>query len=384
MVKYIKSAVLAALCLVLLLGCTKSETRLIETKKHLRYNMEASMDAMTVSWKKRDDTHHYKIYRADVTHIKLETDGGEPAAKEYAYLADLPGDQSSYQDENVEFGHYYTYLIYAYDEKNQLVISSYQFDNCDFQATGLPRPDFFNAGYGEDYMNTIDHFYFYAFAYNGVEPDGYILYRKKAQEEDYQELGRYPAEQTPLSDTTMTPGETYDYRVQSYKKVKGEEKRSDYSEDVRLSAVNGVARFDVDVLTKDGDTSRDVVFKMTSHKYNGDLTLKPPKYESIDNTLTIQKKAERTYYAHFSEYSEDGKTWQEMPSEGVVLQAEKALYVKVRLEHTEDTSGEIIFNRNCEMMMDNSCVDLVSSGDGYCVLTIDFKKGTGRAYLDFD
>ena len=379
--------------------------------EHIGITTEAATDSITIGWKQQDDVQYYEVYRIDFGQDGVD---GYPAFEEYENIAYVNGDKKSYKDADVETGHTYGYVVAGYRKSFghvKQVCTSYIADDVTYEVAGPVKPGLFNDGYGENHTNSKDKLYLYLENYGGTDFDGLELYRK-SEGDEYEKIRLHflKNSKNEILDKTVTPGETYTYKVRAYTKRGDKKVYAADSDEVTIPAVNFEGKYDVEVV---GSTEDAFAIKVTSAAYNG-LTVfdtsMPAKY-------TVQKKSKGKKYvfgATLVGYSkgsaanamglagdtigiEDDAAWLDIPEKGVRLKEKKSVYLKYTLSKWEgtdeeaDTDAEVFFDGSdaaqSSLFMDGDeggGAEYHGSGLGQTIMKLDLIEGEGSAYCDWD
>ena len=366
--------------------------------EHIGISTEPTLDSINIKWKKQDDVQFFEVYRVDITDTE---EGYYPAFDEYEKIATVLGDEKSYDDTDVETGRTYGYVVSGFYRSfghTKQVCTSYIEDDVTYEVAGLAKPVLLNNGEGENYENSKDELHLYLEAYSGVEPEGVELYRKGSKDEDFALIDCELEDGCEITDDSVTPGETYNYKARTFVTEKGEKTYSPFSDELTISAVNLFADYDVKVLGSKGDT---FAIEVTSRAYNG--------ITSFDASMPAQysvqkdKKSGRNVFAasltgFCKSYSGDKTEWQDVPKKGVKIKAGESVCLQYKLSIWEgyvddenEISEDVYFGGSdaveSYLTMDGSDsggAKYYGSGAGVTVMGIDLVKGTGHAYCDFD
>ena len=169
-----------------------------------------------------------------------------------------------------------------------------------------------------------------------------------------------------MRDDTVKPGKVYYYKIRTRKKYKGKYYYSNYSNRVRIPAVNFTGSYTAEgiVNTENPD---ELILKLKSNQYNGKLTFSSRViYDASD--------WEGESFA-ITEYSKDNKTWKAFKAGQVSVLAGETIYIKL--------SGKDISSLK-ELTFDEGAVSYDGCGIGYSVFTFDINAKKARVYHHFD
>lgn len=358
---------------------------------------ESAIDSITLSWDERDGIGYYEIFRTDISGTDYGNEDVVPDLKDYELIAEVDGATSSYTDEDVETGHTYGYAVTGFSGLfgfTKEVCTTYEQGSITYETAGPGKPGLLNNGDGENYENSKDCIYLYVESYEGMDPDGVELYRKGSADADFEVIGftRQDSDKE-IKDDTVEPGETYTYRARTFVNQDDRKVHSPYSDEITIPAVNFSAEYSIETISSTDDT---FVIRVTSGEYNGETVFDsdmPAKY-------TVQKDengAVSVFSAILIAYSNDNDSWQDVPEEGVSIDAGDCIFLKYKLsaydgyDENADPEAEVFFGGNeavqSELFMDETdCggAKYFGSGSGCTIMTLDLVTGEGKAYLDWD
>jgi hypothetical protein len=308
-------------------AATKNVTR-------FNYSTKSDINKITLKWKKQKGVSYYKVYRAKSGKDVYK----EPKKSAYKKIAKIK--TTKIIDKKVKKDVIYSYKIKGYKKqkgKDKLICSSYYDGVYSTGATGLVKPEIFNGGYGENYSNSPKELHIYAYAYTGIEPEGYILYRKAVGEKKYKKVTKVKGNE--MTDDTVKAGETYYYKVKSYSKKGGKTYYSKKSKSIKISAVNLTAKCKVEALSQASVNKNTVSFMLESNdKYNGDMVIKTGNATYIYQDKKGSDEIEYTFT--LTKYSLDNKVWYDIPKKGIVLKANQKIYLEGTLSNGEIIRGD--------------------------------------------
>ena len=359
--------------------------------KTIKYTLTPSMKYIKVKWKKQKVS-YYEIYRTQFR-VKSIYDIEPVPLSRYTRIKKVSGRKSSWKDKKVKPNCYYDYVVKGFRKtrgKTVLVCSSYRPGTTYYQCPGLQKPDLFNGGYGESYVNSKNALYLYVQRTDGVTPSGAVIYRKARGESEYRKIkakavekGRFRGGKT-YKDTSVQPGKTYYYRARTYVKKNGKKKYSSYSDAVMLSALNFKGLYTVKAMTPAGKV-KDFSIRMVSDRYNGVLTMQSGRgYEGPVYSAKAGGKDYGEQPVSLTAYSRDNKTWRAIPAGGLKISAGQTVYLKFRF-----TSGSGYFSAgsgeysNIDFMYEKTSY-VGSAGYGTTETVIRLKEGTASAFPDYD
>ena len=214
-----------------------------------------------LSWKKQA-VDEYRIYRAD------SADGN------YRLLAKVSGNKKSYTDKTAVANKEYDYLIKGYKKKNGKLTCVYK-NNSLYAYTGL-APLWGTYDYCETKTKpTAIPLTVHLEKYN-LHPSGVELYRKTGSNKYIKIKTVKPKKNQytlKYTDRNVKKGKTYYYKLRYYKVIKGRKVYSEYSQPLKLRAVNYIGDYTMKTLTKGDQQVTSLEFSLTSNKGNGTMTI---------------------------------------------------------------------------------------------------------------
>ena len=364
--------------------------------KRFSSSLTANLKSITVTWKKAKGAQKYVVYRANV-----KRNDDTPKKSKFKKIKTLRN--RKYTDKKVKKNKYYAYYINAV--KNGKVIkttfNNYYMDN---KCKGFERAIIGNAGYGENYTNSCKKLYFYTdVGYNGYMPKKikYIFYKKiKDAKGKAKKITLKKTKDGFYYDNKVEAGKTYQYKCKAYVK-KGKKKcYSKISKMLEIPAVNFHGSYKIETLTKSGTYGKELeaVFKVTKgKKYDGTTVFLNNVSDEFDDSYCCYEKKDapesqqHRYGIQFTQYSEDGKTWKDIPKDGVELSSSKALYLKAKITiKKESKETSIVFAGNDSKYYYSAIesygrlLEYQGPGVGEGYANFDLIKGTGSSYQEWD
>lgn len=302
------------------------------------FNVNAYMRSpihVKLGWKKKDVS-KYVIYRADA-----KADGSVGA---YKRIADVSGKKTFYLDkiadgdldkiweENINIeGKYYSYKVYGYKKiegkyrkvchgQRMVYTGAWEtmwdeYQHCDAKITPESIPLTVWSGYE-------------------FEPDYYRIYRSE-DGKNFKVLTEIRSSEygVTYTDADVETGKAYYYKARTYRLAGKEKVFSNYTNTLKLSAVNQNGVYDLEVLTPANEETSQLVMKLTSDPANGELiftggigfsclyyyTQYDYEGEEMDVSLDI------------TGYSYDNQTWEdfgEVKGENLVVKADETIYLR--------------------------------------------------------
>ncbi|MFQ9515215.1 MAG: hypothetical protein ACLRZ9_05240 [Eubacterium sp.] len=364
--------------------------------KKFYYENESCLNSIKLKWKKQSGVSYYAIYRVDATKYVLKE--SNPKKSKYKKIDTVTSNANKYTDNSVKKGRYYSYIIQGYAKKagkDKLICSTFEEYYLNYNMAGLTTPEIQNAGYGEGYHNSAKKLYLYAREDCGMEPTGYVFYRKEVGGKSYKKIGTKNGEKDVFVDNSVKGGKTYRYKVKSYLKIGEKTYYSKKSKYIQMSAVNFTCSYKVKALSNPSGNSNTISWKLKSNKkYNGDTVIKPG-----DGSYQYRKNKNSDiliYDCAMKKYSLDNKTWIDIPKKGIILKAKQTIYLQCELsENDELSNGEKASDINfvsdtlCESQIEFMTGGIEYKGSYFCATdyteaTLNFVTGHGSAYLEWD
>lgn len=252
-----------------------------------------------LSWKKQA-VDEYRIYRAN------SYNGN------HKLLAKVSGKKKSYTDKTVAANKEYHYIIKGYKKKNGKLKCVYK-DNGQSAYTGLEKPSWYeNAQCDTKVKPTAIPLKVGLKPWN-LHPSGVELYRKTGGNK-YKKIKTINVKKNQYTlkytDRNVKKGKTYYYKLRYYKVVKGKKVYSEYSQPLKLSAVNYIGDYTMKTLTKGDQQVNSLEFSLTSNKGNGTITFKSGSRDYYSYSYTEKNSGDYiTMDMSLTAYSFDNKNW---------------------------------------------------------------------------
>lgn len=311
-------------------GIAKAATK-AETPKIV--NVQQNMNNITIKWKKIKGISTYKIYRIDLDkYFNGDFEKDFPKVKDYVMVKKVNGKTNKYVDKKVKKSTEYTYFIEGIGKSKKVTSyksGSYPGSFC----AGLAVPSL------HDYYEkqTVTKIYLGAFTNGkGVEPTGFQVYKKASFKKDFRLLKPEKLDKNTFCDKLVTPGRSYIYKIRSYKKVGKKTVYSPFSKELTFTTVNQNCKLSAITFTEEGKDVDTFTMKLSSYDgYNG-----VAKINKTCEYFYTNNKENSFCSGEVISYSLDNKTWLDMPAEGVDLDCNKAIYLKIKLTPKE---GELLY-----------------------------------------
>lgn len=312
----------------------------------------------------------YEIYRKDITGAVYTSD--DVPFEDYDKIGSTSGEQSDFDDRKAENGHYYTYVIRGFDDADKIVCDNFKSNVTQYACAGLAKPDLINNGYGENNENTPKRLHLLVQIDGGMSADGIKVYRKADSEDEftlirpekvhYEDDG-YGMGSFEIEDTSIKPGNIYTYKVRTFAEESGERVESEYSDTVKMYAVNFVGQYKISGLSVDSGSSR-LSLTLESDPENGKLSLR----KGAAATLVVKnsKGKEKTF--------------------DLKLEHKKAIKAGEKMTLTFVCGGKLPKMDEPEgtLTIEDEGTEYDIGIIGYTTLELDLAKGTGTAFTDYD
>lgn len=327
-------------------------------------DVEATVKSKTkiqIKWKTKKKVSQIRIFRTNKKNWESVT---------LKKIATLSGKKKSYTDK-VTFNKNYAYKICAYQKKGKKYkkvgsTSCWQFTGvapvawdeysfCDAVTTPKEIP----------LEGSVDGL--------GMKPDGFQIYRG-TDKKNLKKIKTIKKKQFwfRYKDKTVKSHETYYYKVRAFKTIGKKKYYGAFSNIERHSAINHEGKYQVKVVTKEGDAIPSLITCLTSDSGNGDLVFEG----GCCGTLDTDSLGVMSIWA--TQYSYDGEKWYSLENKRVVLKAGQSIYLK-----WEEADGKPFrFNTEGECAEIEGC-NVKYDYDGLSYLfSIDFKKLVARVCVD--
>lgn len=275
-----------------------------------------------LSWKKKP-VDEYRIYRAN------SYNGN------FRLLAKVSGKKKSYTDKTVAANKEYYYIIKGYKKKNGKLKCVYR-DTGLYAYTGLEKPSWYETAQCDAKVKPTAIPLKVRLMSWYLHPSGVELYRKTGGNK-YTKIKTINLKKNQYTlkytDRNVKKGNTYYYKFRCYKVVKGKKVYSEYSQPLKLSAVNYIGDYTMKTITKGDQQVKSLEFSLTSNKGNGTMTFKSG---SDDYCYSYTEKNSGDYITmdmSLTAYSFDNKNWV-TDFDKVKLKEGKTIYL--RFQNAED------------------------------------------------
>lgn len=326
-----------------------------------------SKTRIKLSWKKKSVS-GYDIYRA-----KVDKNGNVGA---YKNIATISGKKTSYTDK-VAYKKYYSYKVKGYRKKGGKKVYQYQGESEVYAGVAKTEwTEFFKS----DAKVGTDSIELTAYSADGMAPTGYDIYRSIIKTETspfgYKKIARVNTKGAlTYEDKSVTAGVTYYYKVRAYKKLNGKTIYGEYSDTVRLSAVNGKGTFQIQSLTEDNQKVKNLTFAITSDANNADVIIDGDTNKVNSSIEYYCRKTEKedgtSVYLLGTKYSYDNKTWYSFGDREIILKPGKTIYIMFE----EESGKEFDFHADGMEIAEIDCISVVYN-DLISYLDIDLKSKT--------
>ncbi len=368
--------------------------------KSFEVKLKPTMKTIKVTWPKIKGAVKYKVYRADVTDV-MWNDQDYPDLSKFKKVKTNKGkSKTRFIDKKVKKDRYYTYVIKAFNKREKQIACNYDPVNMPADCKSLSVPFLSNVGYGEDYANSPKKLYLGIMSgQGGVSGIGasVVVYRKAAGDKAYRKIDTFRLKhdyQITYADKTVSPGVTYTYQVQLYKKSGGKKYWSRRSAPLTIPAVNFTAHYTMKSLTPAGiyeglDQLEITLVMANAGKYNGAATILTGRSWNGTEEYYCDDAGGKTHWygLQFTQYSLDNVTWNKIPAKGVRLPGKDPLYLKAVLLRGEDPV--LIYagsekGRLSSINSEDGLMNYAGPGSGYTNVRFDLAAGTGRLYNEYD
>jgi len=329
---------------------------------------------VTLSWTKIN-ANSYVIYREDIT-----------ADDKPIKIATITNGKTTYIDSTIKKGKNYTYTIKGLNANGKKIKG--QDDEC-YVTTSRLEPLWGDSNYAS--TNTQSCITLYVYNNNGIQPDGYEIYRSKSWNNGWKKIKtiKKRCDEFAYHDKNIKFGQCYFYQVKAYWFVNGKKKYK-CTPVAQRYAVNDMkhAKFSLSILTPDGTQTDCIDMKIKNIKYNGTILINKDSVMEEDNPCTnietylhyttkTDQTTEDSIGLKFSEYSLDGKIWKK-PEENknIELLPGKSLFLRFAV-YDLDTNQSTTMQYHTKDIQSFACRLLAVR---YCNIpyqwNIDLKKQT--------
>lgn len=358
--------------MLVLLVSVKGTTVYGRTPWHDVDAVTQSRNSIKLSWKKKSVT-QYRIYRASVK------TNGKPG--KFKKIATISGKKKSYTDK-VSYKKYYEYRVDGYKKKGKKYIK---------KCSGkVPAKSWVADVVWGDYMPqeakvTPKSISFDAYYSLGLEPTGCEIYRS-TDGKKYKKLNVVkrkkisPGIIIEYVDKKVNKGQSYYYKLRSYRILKGKKYYGKYTSPLRMTAVNEVGQYKLRVLTPESPAVSELTVCVTSDEDNADLNI---TVKSVNRAVLggFEEKDGSLFYLKedliLSKYSYDNKTWHQAGREDIVVKPKQSIYLQFVSKKGGDFAYQVSDKQSAELTLSD-----VEYNNFCSLFTICPNENMAQAYLD--
>ena len=321
-----------------------------------------------------DSVSRYEIYRKDVTGAIYTSD--DVPFEEYDKVGSVSGEQTDFDDKDVTNGHYYTYVVRGFDG-DKIICDSFSRNVTQYECAGLAKPDLIDNGYGENNENSPKCLYLLVQIDSGMSADGIEICRRAKGEDKFSRIkpGKVQSEDDgygtftfEIEDTSVKPGNLYEYKVRTFVEENGERVESEYSDIVQMSSVNFIGQYKVSRFKIDRASSK-VTLTLKSNSNNGTLKLDKGAHATLDinnSNNTDSSEKDRSY--------------------ALTLDHKKVIKAGEKTKLTFTCGGKL--PESCKpdgtLIIEDEGVNYDIGILGYTTLSLDLSEGAGTVFVDYD
>ncbi len=366
---------ISKLCLVALfvmVVCIKTNVYAIDEETFQSKVSVEDEQKIKLSWKKQK-VKQYKIYRADV---KVTKDGVWKVGK-YRLLKTLSGKKKSFTDKSVEADNRYSYMIEVYKKKNGKLKCVYKEQDI-WAYSGLETPQWDEYAFSDTKTSCDGIPLEYAVRSDSVRPQGIVFYKKV--DGKFKKIKSFRVKKKKdvyqFTDTDVQMGKGYTYKIRTYYKKNGKKVFSDYSDSLKLYAINYEASCNVQVCTPYEEMTDELVFALTNGDGNSAIKLGT----SIDTTYFYSSDTTDGNYIflELEAYSYDNHSWMTEELTTLKLKQNKTIYLKFKT-----TDGSKFYFGTNQAKKSVFQMEVQYSKFNY-LLNVDFVSGTAGAYKNME
>ena len=282
------------------------------------YSKAKSESSIQLKWSKKKGAVEYRIFRSAAA---KSTEAFHKKKIKLTKVATVSG-KTSYTDTKLKKNRYYMYFICAYKDVKgakklfyQEYVEEYTGKAKVSWAEGLLTgdtleysPDSIKLEFGEEM---------------GIRPTGYEIYRKE-EDGKYNRIAKvkFKSNYQKYTDKKLKTGVKYSYKIRPYFKKNGKTTYGKYTAPFTCYAINQCGKFTTDVQRGD-DPSKEIIVKLTCDEKNGKTTLRTDHYDCHF------QKSDEIFELEAVEQSVDGKTWEKVSTDKIVLEPGKTIYLKL-------------------------------------------------------
>ena len=387
--------IMVLVCIVSMLMPFSTQPNQVSASSVKRFKCETKpgFNSITFKWEVQKGVSYYNIYRRNNT--RNDYLAITPKEKDYKKIATITSDKLKYVDKKVKRGVKYAYIIKGFRErkgKDLLVCTTLQIGETLTYVAGLDKPVLKGSG-SKKYKGRLKYNCFSVSSEYGMEPTGYVIYRKKVGETDYKKIKLKKVSKRKFVDTKTEPGSIYKYKVKTYIKRGKKKYYSKLSSSLELGTSRYVASYKAKLLNKPGIKTSVLAFQVTGKSaYNGTAIFYPKEcayfYQETENT------EHTVHMLKLKEYSFDNQIWKTIPKKGIAFKGKETIYLRGDL-YEEDTKESTYIFWGEDKPYESSISFNYGDGDiaiqyryraynYYTEANLDFISGTGRAHQEGD
>lgn len=307
--------------------------------KKLDANVETLTPAsIKISWASDKNVVKWKVQLGKLKHPK--TDSSERKGT-FHTVATLKKGSTSYTIKGLNKDNYYYFRILGYTKnKGKLILTYKTYEQQLLGRTGICVPYLLYDEYLDYHFSPTEIGLPIAVSDYGVKPDYYQIYRKNCDVSDskYKKIATIKSDKAYYMDKSVLPGNTYLYKVRSYKTINGKKVYSLWSSAEKITAVNQYGTFHLKKISASEDDKTLIVQLTSDMEYNADLCF----LHNNNYNFSLKNKAPSSYTPlQLISYSKDSVSWTDVLPSGtdITLKSNQSVYFKLKI--ASDTQNDM-------------------------------------------
>ncbi len=364
--KYLKRMQAVFLCFVLLTTLCAPISAYSAPKGISISVSQTSKTALKLKWSKKNVS-SYKVYRASVD--------SKGKVGKYKRIATVSKKSTSYTDKKVQYKKNYKYRVdgvksgvkYRGYAKVYSGIGKVEWNECLKSDTPVSPESITIGGFSNGETGGFE-------GATGCKPAGFVIYRSKGSL-GWEKIAKIPSNGKyyfSYTDTSVTAGITYKYKVAAYAKLSGKTVLGAESTEIELSAVNQNGQFNIKVETPNSASVGEITFKISSSRNNGDIILTKNTYANLYTETA--SGASTDDFLIVSKYSYNGKDYFDAGSKDIFIRGGETVYLTMKKHDSTQFSAMLSEAKSVNLEFCQMAYNYLEAE-----LKFDIKEGTGIA-----